>query len=78
MNTKQNKSIPMQVYVCPMCRGDRWLGLGAREVSEFIIPAPIVLSEIDKDGDAPRHAVVAIACSGCGFVRLHSLDALEK
>ena len=72
---------PPDIYICPFCGGDRWIGLGGDSVGEAITPVPVFLAEINEVGRpslSVGHVVVALACTGCGFVRAHDPNAIGK
>jgi hypothetical protein len=80
VNAEHDRPSVPRVFNCPMCGGDRWVGLGG-EFGELIVPRPLALFEIDEDGKASTdtgYPVVGMACTTCGFVRLHSMDDLRK
>jgi hypothetical protein len=48
---------------CPFCGGDGWLG------AETLATLPQL--------DAGELETIPFVCAGCGFVRLHAVQALE-
>ena len=59
---------------CPICRHERWVSLGqSHDLLASLRVATYDGVLIDSQGGIPAFGLV---CTKCGFIRLHSLDAL--
>jgi hypothetical protein len=59
---------------CPFCHQERWVSLSASQ--DLLASLRVALYDgtlVDPQGGIPAFALV---CANCGFIRLHSLDAL--
>jgi hypothetical protein len=68
--------------VCPVCSGSAWVAPGT--LANMLGNLPLVTDGDehilihDVDGIQVGHVCYAFICANCGFVRLHSKDALSR